>query len=143
MDFDQQTQYIFDIRDTLRILRENTYIDLDNCHIEDILYFIHENLELNIGNTLEVMSSWGIDENITSSNFSRFNEASRAVIRELIGMVTCELWLKYKSMNMFDINNTGFSSFPFILKGILGTSIILLKDDVISTNIVNVYVKST
>ena len=53
--------------------------------------------------------------------------------------VAITMWTMFKSMNMFDPNGIESLSFPFALTDVVGPNLVLIKDNIISTNEVNLY----
>ena len=133
----QNTSYYFDFRDALRILKENPNFVLSNSQYEDIVYFVCEEMRLDINKTLEVIQTWGYDKNNLSSNFHALSELELDKIRDAITELCVRLWRDFNNKNMFDPLNNDNLTFPFILEGMIGSNLIFMKDNVISSNEIN------
>lgn len=103
------------------------------------MYFIVDEMSLNFNETIAAIEAWGIAQDKLSANFFTLDMKKMDLIRQRLFEVASQLWLHFKNKNMFDFNNVGNLSFPFVLKDIAGTNLMLIKDNVISSNEVNIY----
>ncbi len=87
----------------------------------------------------ESIACWGYDRNKISANFFSCNEDMLATLRLKMFDVATQMWLRFKEYNMFDVQNNIKLSFPFVLTGIVGTNLMFLKDNVLSSNEVTNY----
>jgi len=95
-------------------------------------------MQLEIRETLACITSWGIDREKLSPNFLAKSEHELEEIRKGMFEITILLWNRFNRKNMFDINNKGESTFPFVLKDVFCNNLILIKDNYLSSNEVNI-----
>ena len=100
-----------------------------------------EEMTLDFNKMTEAISLWGTDPDRLSTNFYSLDISRLDGIRTAIFDVATQLWLQFKDRNMFDFNNIDNLSFPFVMTDILGTNLVLMKDNVISSNEVKIYGK--
>ncbi len=104
-----------------------------------MINFLLAEMDLNLNNTLEKILVWGTDRFFIPANFQMMQADQLESIRNAMYESATLLWLKFKNKGMFDINNHGNTSFPFVAEDVVGSNIVLLKDNVISSNEVNQY----
>lgn len=135
----QAQSYLFDFRDTLGILRANPALGLTEGQYEDLAYFIIEEMSLDFNAVLQAISLWGLDESRMSTNFFRLDQFKLEEIRQAMVQVATELWMEFKRRNMFDFQNHDNLSFPFVMTAVVGSNVMLEKDNVLSSNEVDIY----
>ena len=100
-------------------------------------------MTLDAGRLMEAIQLWGTDHNRMSTNFFSLPKESLESIREAMWQVAMALWQRFKTLNMFDFNNIDAvetnSSFPFVLSAIVGSNLVFLKDNIISSNEVKLH----
>lgn len=89
--------------------------------------------------TLEEVKNWGYDKNKLSSNFFMLNDDKLSVIREAMIQLTIGLWNEFNKKKMFDVLANPDLSFPCVLEGVVASNLIFMKDNIISSNEINVY----
>lgn len=94
---------------------------------------------LDFNATTNAISLWGSDHERLSTNFYSLDQGKMDLIREAMFSVATQLWLEFKNRNMFDFNNVSNLSFPFVMTDIVGTNLMLMKDNVLSSNEVNIH----
>ena len=135
----QETNLLLDLRDTLTVLTQNPEFVLSMGQYEDVLFCILDVMELEVDNTVDKLWSVFGDRNklptsFTSSSDDFLESVTRATVETALA-----LWRIFKNMNMFDVYGTGDLTFPFVLNGVIGSNLFLIKDNVISSNEVNYY----
>lgn len=131
--------YLFDFRDILGLLKENPNFTLTIAQLEDLVNFVVENIEIDVGVILQKISCWGESNDNMSINFHSWSPEQKALVRTALFEFAIQLWNAFNKKMMFDVFNSGTTSFPFVLTGIVGTNLILLKDNTISCNEVNIF----
>ncbi len=114
---------------------------MTNEQYEDLVYFLIDEMTLDLSSVINAVTIWGFDQSRLSANFFMLDHTRLEQIRHALFDVANRLWLNFKNLNMFDFNNGPETSFPFVLSGINGTNLMFLKDNVISSNEVNIYGK--
>ncbi len=96
-------------------------------------------MELEVTNTLnKILVVFG-DKTKLPSSFIGSDEEFLEKVTEAAIELSLSLWRIFKNMNMFDVYGTGDLTFPFVLNGVIGSNLFLIKDNVISSNEVNYY----
>ena len=134
-----ETFYIFDFIEELRILRENPNFTLSYEQYEELMFFLISVMELELSNSLGKISAWAQNPNDIPANFQIMQNASLIAIRDALFEVSILLWVRFKSKGMFDAINIGDSTFPFVLRDIVGSNLFLMKDNIISAIEINPY----
>lgn len=96
-------------------------------------------MDLNISSSLEQVLLWATDKKNMPSNYDMLSDNIIDNIRNAMYEVVTLLWTRFHRKNMFDTNNVGTTSFPFVLADVISTNLVLFKDNVISSNEVNPY----
>ena len=135
----QSQSYLFDFRDILGILRTDPALGLNEGQYEDLAHFIIEEMALDFNRTIKAISVWGFDTERLSTNFYSLDPTKMEKIREAMFSVANQLWLEFKNRNMFDYNNHDNLTFPFVMTEIVGSNLMLMKDNVLSSNEVKIY----
>jgi hypothetical protein len=135
----QESTLLLDLRDTLTVLTKNPKFILNNGQYEDVLFCITEVMELEISNTLEKIQVMFGDRTKLPNSFIGSSEDFLELVYEAAVELTLALWRIFKNMNMFDIYGSGDLTFPFVLTGVIGSNLVLIKDNIISSNEVNVH----
>ena len=135
----QESNLLLDLRDTLTVLTQNPKFLLNTGQYEDVLFCIIEVMELEVTNTLnKILVVFG-DKTKLPSSFIGSDEEFLEKVTEAAIELSLSLWRIFKNMNMFDVYGTGDLTFPFVLNGVIGSNLFLIKDNVISSNEVNYY----
>jgi hypothetical protein len=135
----QESTLLLDLRDTLTVLTKNPKFILNNGQYEDVLFCITEVMELEISNTLEKIQVMFGDRTKLPNSFIGSSEDFLELVYEAAVELALALWRIFKNMNMFDIYGSGDLTFPFVLTGVIGSNLVLIKDNIISSNEVNVH----
>jgi len=135
----QESTFLLDLRDTLAVLTKNPKFVLNLGQYEDVLFCITEVMELEISNTLDKIAVMFGDKTKLPNSFIGSNEDFLERVYEAAVELALALWRIFKNMNMFDVYGSGDLTFPFVLTGVIGSNLILIKDNTISSNEVNVY----
>ena len=135
----QESTFLLDLRDTLAVLTKNPKFVLNLGQYEDVLFCITEVMELEISNTLDKIAVMFGDKTKLPNSFIGSNEDFLERVYEVAVELALALWRIFKNMNMFDVYGSGDLTFPFVLTGFIGSNLILIKDNTISSNEVNVY----
>ena len=98
-----------------------------------------EEMALDFNRTINAISVWGFDTERLSTNFYSLDPTKMEKIREAMFSVANQLWLEFKNRNMFDYNNHDNLTFPFVMAEIVGSNLMLMKDNVLSSNEVKIY----
>lgn len=96
-------------------------------------------MTLDYNTLVNAISLWGTDPNRLSTNFYSLDISRLDDIRQAMFDVSTQLWLEFKRRNMFDFNNTPETSFPFVMSNIAGSNLVLTKDNIVSSNEVDIY----
>lgn len=98
-------------------------------------------MELEITSSLEGIEKAFGDRSSLPTSFIGSSDQLLEDVCSVALELTVVLWKMFKSMNMFDIYATGNLTFPIVLSGVVGTNLILVKDNTISSNEINIFVK--
>lgn len=96
-------------------------------------------MQIDLTQVIKATVEWQEDELLKSSNFDSVSKETIEDIKIVMFDVAIDLYYKFLNMDFFDRYNVGTSSFPIVLNGIVGYNVVLIKDNVISSNVVNVY----
>lgn len=96
-------------------------------------------MELEISNTLDKLLVMFGDRTKLPNSFIGSNDEFLERVTEAAVELALSLWRIFKNMNMFDVYGSGDLTFPFVLNGVIGSNLYLIKDNVISSNEVNYY----
>lgn len=130
---------LYDFTTPLSLLKTNPNFVLTQSQFEDIVYYIFENMQIDFNEVVKAIVQWQEDPFKKSSNFDSVSKETLESIRMVIFDVAFDLYLKVKNLNFFDFNNVGTSSFPIVLNGIVDYNVVLIKDNVISSNVINIF----
>ncbi len=129
----------YDFTTPLSLLKECPKFVLTQSQFEDIVYYIFENMQIDLTQVIKSIVEWQEDALLKSSNFDSVSKETIEDIRIVMFDVAIDLYYKFLNMDFFDRYNVGSSSFPIVLNGIVGYNVVLIKDNVISSNVINVY----
>ena len=129
----------YDFTTPLSLLNECPKFVLTQSQFEDIVYYIFENMQIDLTQVIKSTVEWQEDDLLKSSNFDSVSKETIEDIKIVMFDVAIDLYYKFLNMDFFDRYNVGASSFPIVLNGIVGYNVVLIKDNVISSNVINVY----
>ena len=136
------TYYLFDFSAVLRVFEEDPTLALSIIQVQDLAVFILENIEADYVAGLNAIAVWGVNENNTPPDYFRYTQEQREKINMMLQQAYMLFWQEFHARNMFEPINLGTTSFPFVTHDVCYYSFALAKDNVISTNKVNMYAKS-
>lgn len=96
-------------------------------------------MQIDLTQVIKSTVEWQEDDLLKSSNFDSVSKETIEDIKIVMFDVAIDLYYKFLNMDFFDRYNVGASSFPIVLNGIVGYNVVLIKDNVISSNVINVY----
>src|SRR5574343_427066 len=130
---------LYDFTDPLQLLRTSHEFVLNQSQFEDIVYYIFENMQYDLTEVIAAVVVWQQDQSKKSSNFDNVDIFTIEKIQSVMMGVVIDLHRQLKNMNFFDFNNTGTNSFPVVLNGIVGYNVVLIKDNIISSNQIDLF----
>lgn len=134
-----ESTFIFDFGDPVRVLKENPNFILNNSQYEDVLFCIIEFIELEVMISIDKLTEAFSKRDLLPVSFLMCSDEMLEKVLEAAIELLINLWRIFKNMNMFDIYASGNLTFPFVLTGVVGPNLILIKDNTISSNEVNIY----